>query len=708
MPSFTQANQPIELATPLGKDALLITAFNGEEGISRLFHFRIEAIADTKKEIAFDKLLGQKVGIRLTQTGGKQRFFAGICNRVAQGGGDNEFTTYQLEIVPQFWLLTKKAQSRAFPPRNYCVQYRETDFNFACRLMEDEGIYYYFTHTAEGHKMVLGNTPSSHPDMPTNNKLAFAKDVTEAWPEDRVLTWEKQQELVSGNFTLWDHKFEMHGRNLETKKTLVDSVQVGKVAHKLKAGNADAREVFDYPGTYANRFDGIDPGGSEQTPEINKILQEKDRVIAIRAQEEAVRGVIIHGTSTCRNLISGHKFTLEKHGPADGDYVLTGVHHQTTMPLDYRSGDGGAKFQYANALTAIPLAVPFRPQRVTPKPFVQGTQTAIVVGASGQEIDCDKYGRVKVKFPWDREGKQSCWIRVATHWAGEKWGIVHIPRIGHEVVVGFEEGDPDLPIIIGSVYNNDHMPPYTLPDNKTQSGVKSRSSLQGTEANFNEIRFEDLKGKEQVIVHAEKDMATSVEANQNNTIGHNHVMTVGTDPNGDPKKDGTSTTTIFGDTKLTVTKGDYTVTIKAGSAYLNVETHNREVDVKEQYKLLAKNIYAESRVEFISFKAATSFDVVAATFIEHQIGESANFMKVKNDGTATVSGTAQVQCQVGEDIIRIKPGEIMVTSTGKVVLQAPGGSITIDSAGITIDGKKILSKAKGVNEVKGSQVKLNC
>jgi type VI secretion system secreted protein VgrG len=408
MPNYTQANQPIELVTPLGKDVLLITSFRGGESLSQLFHFDVDAVADAKKEIAFDKILGQKVTVRLTQQNGNHRYINGICNRFRQGEGDADLSTYRLEIVPQLWLLTKKAQTGifqqqsvpqilkkvlegidvtwqiegVFQPRNYCVQYRETDFNFASRLMEEEGIFYFFTHKADGHKLVLANSPASHPEMPLNSKLVFERKVANGWHKDRVLTWDKQQELVTGQHTFWDHKFEMHGKNLEAKKAVLDAVQVGKAAHKIKAGAAESREVYDYPGAYANRFDGIDSGGGEQAGELKKILQDNERLAGIRSQQKAVLSLHIEGTTSCRNLVSGHKFSLQKHGAGDGDYVLTSIQHQVEKPIDYRSSSN-SDFRYANTVTAIPLALPFRPQRTTPKPFVQGTQTAVVVGPKG-------------------------------------------------------------------------------------------------------------------------------------------------------------------------------------------------------------------------------------------------------------------------------------------------------------------------------------
>jgi type VI secretion system secreted protein VgrG len=694
MPDYTQANQPVEILTPLGKDALLITSFHGEEGLSRLFHFHVDMIADATKEIAFDKLLGAKATIRLN-IGNKPRFFNGICNRFTQGEGDADFTKYQMEIVPQFWVLTKKAQSRifqqmsvpdilkkvltgldvvyqiqgTFQPRNYCVQYRETDFNFACRLMEDEGIYYYFTHTADGHKMVLANTPSSHPDMPLNAKLAFEKNVSDTWPEDRVLSWEKRQELVSGQFTLWDHKFEMHGRNLEAKKTLPDTVQVGKATHKVKAGAADSREIYDYPGNYALRFDGINPGGGEQAAEIKKILQDNERVVGIRSQQEAVQSVLVQGASSCRNLVSGHKFTLQKHGHGDGEYLLTGVHHQTTTPVDYFSASA-PQFQYANSFTAIPFATPYRPQRVTPKPFVQGTQTAIVVGPKGEEIYCDKYSRVKVQFLWDREGKwdanSSCWVRVSTLWAGKGWGIVTVPRIGQEVIVDFEEGDPDLPIIIGSVYNADHMPPDELPKTKMVSGLKSNSTPGG--GGYNGLIFNDTKGKENVTMHAQYNMDTVAENNQTTTVHNNRTDKIDVD---DSETVGSNQSITIGANQTVSVGGDQSTSV-GGKQDLSV-AGNQTTSIGGDQKL---TVNASQTIDVSGNQKESIGGGQKLSVGGDQTIAVTGALTIGAGGAIKISSDASIELMVGGSTVKITPGGIDISSSGKInVVSGPGVKI---------------------------------
>lgn len=553
MAEYTQETRPIAVFTPLGEDVLLLVGFQGQEGISQLFHFQLDLLAENTTNIPFDQLLGQSITIRITLPDGKERFINGICVRISQGEQDFTFTSYHMEIVPQAWLLTRVAQSRIFQqlsvpdilkkvlqgidvtfelqgtfhPRDFCVQYRETDFNFASRTMEEEGIYYFFKHTEKGHQMVVANTPQSHADMPNGSRIIFEELEGGVRDDDRIHQWEKVQELRSGKYTLWDHSFELPHKHLEAERTILESVQVGKVNHKLQLTPNKQLEIYDFPGEYAQRFDGINPGGGERPGDLQKIFEDNQRTVNIRMQQEALPSVLIRGGSNCRQFLSGFKFTLERHFNADGQYVLTSVTHSAHISGDYRSNQGG-RFVYSNAFTCIPLALPFRPQRVTAKPFVQGTQTAVVVGPAGEEIFTDKYGRVKVQFHWDRESKadatSSCWIRVASIWAGKNWGAIHIPRIGQEVIVAFQEGDPDQPIIVGSVYNADHMPPYELPKEKTKSTVKSYSSKGGD--GFNEIRFEDKKGEEQVFIHGEKDLDVRIKNDRREWIGRDRHLIV--------------------------------------------------------------------------------------------------------------------------------------------------------------------------------------
>ena len=397
MGKYHQSKYPLEVTTPLGTDVLLLIGLSGYEGISQLYSFELELLAEKAADVSFDKLLGQKVtaSIKLAD-GSKKRYFNGICSRVSQGEQDVEFTSYQIEIVPQFWLLTHRAQSRifqhisvpdilkkvlegldvtyelqgTFEKRDFCVQYRESDFNFASRLMEEEGIYYFFKHDSGSHKMVVANTPQSHTDL---GKIKYETMAGGNRPDDRIHEWQKVQELRSGKYTLWDHSFELPDKHLEADKTIQESVSAGTVTHKLKVGGNDKLEIYDYPGEYAQRFDGIDRSGGEQPSDLQKIFQDNKRTVEIRMQAEAAGSLVINGTSSVPTLSSGQKFSLEKHFNADGPYTLTWVQHSAEMVGAYRSATGD--FGYRNSFTCIPAAVPFRPERETPKPFVQGTQT---------------------------------------------------------------------------------------------------------------------------------------------------------------------------------------------------------------------------------------------------------------------------------------------------------------------------------------------
>jgi type VI secretion system secreted protein VgrG len=557
MATYIQADRFMRVHTPLGPDALLLAGFTGHEAVSQLFAFQLDMMAENATNIAFDQLLGQPITVDLTLADDQRRYFSGICSRIGQAGRDNTFTSYRAEVVPQFWLLSRKAQSRIFQQiavpdilnqvlagldvvyelqgtynsRDYCVQYRETDFNFASRLMEEEGIYYYFRHTAQGHTMVVADTPPNQPDLPPPSNIIFEMVEGGSRAEDRIYDWEKTQELRPGMYTLWDHCFEIPHKHLEAQQSIQGSVSVGQVSHNLSIGNNSKLEVYDFPGEYAQRYDGVNPGGGDRPADLQHIYEDNQRTVGIRMQEEALPALIIQGTSNCRHFVSGHAFTLERHFNANGKYLLTGIQHTGRLPDDYRTGDPGGESYYNNRFTCIPFDLPFRPRRLTPKPFVQGTQTAVVVGPPGEEIFTDKYGRVKVQFHWDRQGQNdansSCWIRVATPWAGRQWGAIHIPRIGQEVIVDFEEGDPDRPIIIGAVYNADMMPPYTLPDKKTQSGIKSRSTLNGSPAESNELRFEDAKGSEDVYFHAQKDFHRVVENHDDLKVNNDQTIYVG-------------------------------------------------------------------------------------------------------------------------------------------------------------------------------------
>ena len=609
---FTQHKRVIKITTPLGPDVLLLAGFSGQEAISSLFQFHLDLLAENRRQINFDELLGKKVAIEVMLPDDKIRCFNGCLSSFSQGARDQRFTRYRAEMVPQFWFLTRNAQSRIFQhltvpdilkkvlqgvdvayelkgnyqPRDYCVQYRESDFNFASRLMEEEGIYYFFKHAADSHKMVLADTPQSHVDL---GKIPYEELGGGTRTEERMHRWEKIQDLRSGKVTLWDHCFELPGKHLEAEKPVIDSVSAGTVTHKLKVGGNDKFEIYDYPGGYAQRFDGVDAGGGDSAGDLQKIFEDNKRTVGIRMQQETVPALVINGASNCRHLVSGYKFTLANHFNANGAYVLTSISHVAQQGVGVGGNAADGDSHYSNVFTCIPFALPFRPLCSTPEPFVHGSHTATVVGPAGEEIFTDKYSRVKVQFHWDRQGKNdadsSCWVRVGTPWAGKQWGMIHIPRIGQEVIVDFLEGDPDQPIIVGSVYNAEQMPPYKLPDNKTQSGIKSRSSLHGGADDFNELRLEDKKGSEDIYFHAQKDFHRMVENDDDLKVGHDQTIEIKHDRTETVKEGNEKVTIAQGNRNVEISMGNDTLKIKMGNQQTNIDLGKSETEAMQSIEL---------------------------------------------------------------------------------------------------------------------------
>ena len=524
MSAPTQIDRPFRVKTPLGDDALLLDSFVGVERVSEPFRFVLRLLS-ADPNVDMQSLLTKPAVLTLQLEGDAERHIHGnICRMKLLEVGSDGMAAYEAEVVPWFWFLTLFSDCRIFQnmtvpdivekvfkdrgftdfktdlqgtynPREYCVQYRETDFNFVSRLLEEEGIFYFFEHTADKHTMVLADDVSAFaacPNQPNNASVQFAPSTGGRLDDDVVFTLEAEYRVQTGTASHTDYDFTKPNASL-----------FATLAGKQKG------EAYDYPGKYATKDDG-------------------DHYARIRLEELEVGISTVRGASNCMGFESGYKFTLTNHyrDAANMDYTLQMVEHRARN-TSYSAGQVDP-FEYKNRFEAIPNSVPFRPARRARKPVIDGTQTAVVVGKSGEEIWTDQYGRVIVQFFWDRQGASnehsSCWIRVAHGWAGKQWGFICIPRIGQEVIVSFLEGDPDRPIITGSVYNADQMPPYTLPDNQTQSTWKSMSSKGG--GGFNELRFEDNKGKEQVFIHGEKDMDMRIKNDRREWIGEDRHLVV--------------------------------------------------------------------------------------------------------------------------------------------------------------------------------------
>ena len=560
MDAFTQANRLARIDTPLGEDKLLLLGMSGSEGMSQLFHYTLDLASEDGK-ISFQDILGKPATITLNLRDGEVRYFNGVISKFSHGETDERLTYYRAELVPWLWFLTRAADCRIFQEKTipevieeifrdagfqdfelklsasydkweYCVEYRETHFNFVCRLMEQYGIHYFFKHERNKHVLVLADSKSVSepcPYQPSANFEPMQDVVTES---DIVESWEVEQVLQPGKYALTDFDFKKPKNNL-----------LSNVSSVVNVGGNEALEIFDFPGEYEERSVG-------------------EKVTKIRMEEEEAIHRIYTGSTTCRAFQSGYRFKLTGHDLSElnQEYLITSIHHSISGGAGFRSG-ADAEVRYTNSVACIPYSIPFRPRRLTPKPVIQGIQSAVVVGPSGEEIHTDKYGRIKVQFHWDRRGKyndkSSCWIRVAQIWAGKKWGAVFLPRIGQEVVVSFMEGDPDDPLVIGSVYNDEQMPPYGLPGEMTKSTIKSYSSKGG--GGFNEIRFEDKKGKEQIFFHAERNQDNRVKNDALEWIGKDRHLIV----KGDQfeKVDGDKHLTVAGDQNEKV---DGTVSQKVG------------------------------------------------------------------------------------------------------------------------------------------------
>jgi type VI secretion system secreted protein VgrG len=552
MPKYRQIGRPLVLSTPLPPDTLLCTGLSASEGISKLFEYQITSKALRGTPVPFEDLLGQPALVRFTSPGRPDRLFHGMVREVRQGSTDREFTHYKLTVAPRHWLLTQRVRSRVFArqsvpdilkkvfagfdvahecgdgfrPRDYCVQYRESDFAFASRLMEEEGIFYYFKPAEDGHKLVLSNTPVAHPDL---GIIKFRADLSsDEWTDEFLAELDKVQRITPLKVQVRDHNFQLPHDRLIAESVMNPEVEVGLVQHTHRPADPNLLEVYEYPGRYAWRFDGVEENGGEQAKQLTHLHDDNKRVARIRQQEATAKAVELRGRGTVRTLLAGHGITINATDRAareqnlDGKYTITTIEQDIKADGNFRSGESD-QYEYENRLTLIPQKLPYRPARLTPRPEIAGTQTAVVVGPPDEEIFTDKFGRVKVLFHWDREGKgqgeNSCWVRVATPHAGKGFGGICIPRVGEEVVVTFVDGDPDRPLIVGRVYNPREAPPFDLPAKKMQSGMKSNTYPGG--GGDNEISMDDSKGSERMYLHA--------QYNQDTVVGNNRTAQVGVD-----------------------------------------------------------------------------------------------------------------------------------------------------------------------------------
>jgi len=706
----TQAHRIAAIGTPLGDDALILKTASIHEQLGRLFQIEVELTApDT--DINFDDLIGQNATIRLdVPKSDDPRYFNGFISRFVQTKNESGGAHYHATLVPWMWFLTRTADCRIFQQMNipdiiekvfkdhgfndfknsltgtysvldYCVQYRETDFNFVSRLMEHAGIYYYFQHENGKHTLVMCDAINAHNPYPGFATIEFHPLGQSGSELGDVVDWVVQKEVQTGIYALKDFDFTAPKKDLQVKSNIDRNYA------------ASSFEIYDYPGDYTQPADGT--GYS------------KVRIEELQANYETVRG-----QATARGIATGCTFTLDivtddlRKDQGREYLVIAADYHIDVGSLE--SGGGSEHDNFSCSFSAIATDEVFRSARLSPKPLIQGPQTAMVVGPSGEEIYTDQYGRVKLQFHWDRYGKAdenaSCWVRVSQLWAGKNWGAMHIPRVGQEVIVEFLEGDPDCPIITGRVYNAASMPPYSLPGEKTKSTNKSNSSKGG--GGFNEIRFEDKKGSEQIFVHGEKDEDIRIKNDAKEWIGNDRHLVVVHDQvehvqnNRNETVDADHKESIGKDRHLNVT-GKEAVSI-GGSKSLSVTGDvievfqgNHSEQVTSDYYLVADNIVIEGQTS-ITIKVGQSFIAIDATGIS--LG-TAGTIDTKDTGGLTMSTDAGATFKSSGDMSLQSQGAANVQSTGAMSLKS--------QAQATVGGPQVSVSGDAMVTIKGGVVKIN-
>lgn len=725
-------NRTAVFASPLG-ETLQFYSMRGRETLGRLFSYEVDLLS-SDDSIDLSKLLGQAATVALERPLAQVREFNGIVTEFALVGEHGNYARYRATLRPWLWFLSQNRNCHIFQratvpdivkeliqprgfgdvddsalqghyqPWEFLVQYRESDFNFISRILEQEGIYYFFKHESGKHTMVLADSANAHHTAKGNETVPFfPPSERERREQDHVDSWILSRQIRQGHVTLRDFNFTYptpfsgeknapfpeHGANLE---------------------------LFDYPAE-------INVKEADDAPKATTALAE------IRLEEHQADYETVRAGGPVRGLMAGSKFTLADYPRDDQnkEYLVVSASYEIRV-AEYESNvveDKDPSFRLE--LSAIDAKRPYRAPRITRKPVVEGPQTATVVGDPNQEIWTDEYGRVQVQFHWDRLGKRdqnsSCYVRVSQAWAGEGWGSMHIPRLKQEVIVDFLEGDPDRPIITGRVYNKDNPAPY--PKNPTQSGFKSHSTPKGGADNFNEIRFEDKKGEEELHIQAEKDMSTLIKHDRTTTILRNDTLNITGDQfihihgnlsmtvdgvtdsknpdKGKPVKsslgvtgahriDASDTIDIQAPNKITLTVGGSSITITPGSITLSAGGSTVAIDA---------NVFAHSSKD-------TSMMLDANGFIKSSGGAS-----MMLDANACVQSSGKSQMLLDGDAALTTGGTVSLHGakiTGKGDSEAGfdggGSTIALNAASADLSGAQVNVTGKGVVSVGGPLVKI--
>jgi len=670
-----------------GGTSFNLNVFKGVERLSNLFEYTLLMTAQSR-DVNFNSLMGQSATVSLS-VGSFVRTYNGIIGRFEQDDTPfkpvNMWTTYKATLYPKLWLLTFSGQCRIFQnkstlniiqnvldenqityssqvtksgmeTREFCVQYNETDFNFISRLMEEEGIFYFFQQTETGHTLVLADSLTTLTPCPNAASVSFH----DAAVHDQLMI------KVSSCFIT---------QRIVPQRNTLKSYNYLKPQTPLKAmanGTSDA-------------------GGGEITTydEIYDEQSRGDELVKIKLEAEEFPQKMVEGVSTVPFFLAGNRFTLQQHPRDDAniDYALYEVTHEA-----YVSPEVPHTHIYKGGYKALPSTTAFRPAQKTPKPHIYGTQTAKVTGKQGEEIYTEEYGRIKVKFHWDPSEKEddttSCWIRVATLWSGQKWGTLFTPRIGHEVVVSFIDGDPDKPLVIGSVYNGENKPPY-LPDEPTKSTLKSQTSkAEGAIVpGFNEFRFEDKKGSEEIYIHAQKDFKIDIQNDHDITIvgGSRTILLEAQEEEGETRQSlqsNDSLKLVNGDKSLQIVKGNYSIQLDEGNITVTCAKGNVSFNVDGNISFKCSGNFNVNAGQGISLQA--SADIIADAGAAATITAGAD-VSATAGGAATLTAGGTASMTAGGSASVTGGGDLSLTGGGAASFTG-GGTATITGAMVEIEG----------------------
>jgi type VI secretion system secreted protein VgrG len=704
MPRFTQDDRLLKVTTPLGDDVLLIDHLFGAESVSSPFRIDLRCFSE-ESDLHLKDLMGQGVTVEMGAFDGSPRYFHGHVTSFAHAGSDGGFTFYEVKLGPWTDFLRRRKNCRIFQELKVedilrevfadygalavfdikvssrdlltmCIQYNETDFSFICRLMEGLGWYYYFEFDDGSHKLIVDKDSTGAPNMPIQSEIEF-NDTPGSDAQDAIDRFESNRELVPNKIAVKTFDFK-NPRDPLLAKT--------DTQHQM--GDLPDMEWYEFHGPYTF-----------------KEFEEGDDLAQLHMEDAETRSKGFRGSGNCRALTCGHAFTLENHYLYDGEFfVLSVQHHGSNNYFEQNPQE-----VYRNTFTAIRKSIPYRCPRVTERPVMRGPQSATVVGPDGEEIYCDKYGRIKVQFHWDREGQfndqSSCWVRLAMPWAGSNFGFMSLPRIGQEVLVDFLEGDPDLPIAVASIYNELNMPPWDLPANKTQSGMLSRSSKSGTPSHANALRFEDKKNQEEVWLHAERNQRIEVEVDESHSVGHDRSKTIGND----------ETTTI---------ERDRTEHVKRHETITVDKNRTETVGLVENVTIGQSRTISVGTSETITIAASQSVTVGASKSetVGASSSETVGATKTLTVGAAFALSAPMVAANVSATMVTTVGGAytlnspmVSISASGATVVNCPSitltsgaGTVTLAGGVITVSGATVNITGSGMVNVTGGLVKLNC